>query len=136
MRRFRDALAKRLDEVATAARQDVPAQNIRNQLPGTTLPPGGPSGDGYPPLPSDSSTTGGIQLANDLGGTATAPLVVGWQDVLLNLASPSDGDIAQYSSATGKWELVSAGSIGGGNYVVAEDGTIVLDEDGEPVTAG
>lgn len=49
MRRFRDALARRLDETAAAARQDIPAQNVRNQLPGATLPPGGPAGTGYPP---------------------------------------------------------------------------------------
>ena len=31
-----------------------------------------------------------------------------------NISSPSDGDLLQYSSSTGKWEQVASSSIGGG----------------------
>lgn len=48
------------------AQTGIPAGQIKNQLPPYTLPPGGPSGDGYPPDPHDhtSSTDGGV-LTND-----------------------------------------------------------------------
>lgn len=97
-------------------------------VPPQSLPLGGPAapggtGTGYPPSPADGSTTGGIQLTNDLGGTATAPLVVGWHDVPLDagFATPADGDIAQYSTASSAWVLVAGGSIGGGGSAYAAD---------------
>lgn len=35
----------------------------------------------------------------------------------LNISSPSDGDLLQYSSSSGKWEQVASSSIGGGTSV-------------------
>lgn len=128
-RRFRQAMTKRLDETAAAARADIPAQNVRDQLPGTTLPPGGPGGTGYPPTPADGSTSGGIKLTNDLGGTATAPLVVGWQGVPLDLATPSDGDIARYNSTSGQWELFNISTTVYAD-LVDSDGVPLVDSDG------
>jgi len=61
MIRTRAALEKLLEKNVAAARDRIPAGAIVNQLPATTLPPGGPAGLGYPPDPHDhtSSTDGG-----------------------------------------------------------------------------
>lgn len=59
--RFRDALARRLDDTRDAAQQQIPGQNIRNQLPGTAIPPATGSGRGGVTLsdadPADVGTT-------------------------------------------------------------------------------
>lgn len=50
-----------------AAQRDLDATNIRNQLPGKTLPPGGPSGNGYPAQAHASTHEDGGSDALDLG---------------------------------------------------------------------
>lgn len=75
LRRFRDAMARRLDETKGAAQENIPAQNVRNQLPGSALPPGGPAGAGYSPSAHDHA-------AGDIvsGTMATARLGSGTAD--------------------------------------------------------
>ncbi len=67
MKRTTRALAKLLERQFNESRRDIPAGQIRDQLPGTTLPPGGPAGIGYPPDPHDhTSSTDGGKLTNDV----------------------------------------------------------------------
>lgn len=60
MRRAARALGKLIEQGADIARNDIPAGNIRNQLPSASLPPAGNTGSGYTPG-DDSVTTAKIE---------------------------------------------------------------------------
>lgn len=53
MRRTAQQIGKKLDEAHDAAQQNIPAQNVQNQLPGRTLPP------------ASSTSRGGVLLSDD-----------------------------------------------------------------------
>lgn len=47
-----------------------------------------------------------------------------------NIASPTDGDLLQYSSSSGKWEQVATSSVGAQANIVAFDSTVNEDSAG------
>ncbi len=54
-----------------------------------------------------SSQPGMIQLANDLGGTAAAPVVTGIQDHPVASTTPAANDVLAYNAGTSQWEPTS-----------------------------
>lgn len=68
-------------------RRGIPAGSIVNQLPGTTLPPGGPSGSGYPPAAHDTAWS-------DVTGTPTTLSGYGITD------AASDAELAAHEADT------------------------------------
>jgi len=79
--RFRDALAGKLEQTKDAAQREIPAGNVRNQLPGRTLPPTGNTGSGYTAAPHDHTS-------DSDGGVLTAPVLDSYA-VLEEIAAPS-----------------------------------------------
>lgn len=61
------------------------------------------------PQPATGSLEGTIVIAEDLGGTADLPQVVGIQGHLID-GGPTDGDVLKYSAGSGKWEPTSLSS--------------------------
>jgi hypothetical protein len=53
------------------------------------------------------SAAGIVQLAQDLGGSAAAPLVVGLQGTPIKGATPSSGQVLAYAASDKEWEPVS-----------------------------
>lgn len=63
------------------------------EVPAGSLPPTGNTGNGYTPVPADSTTVGGVTLAGDLsGGTADVPVVSGLRGVVLAAGAPISGE--------------------------------------------
>lgn len=131
MRRGARGIAKLIqDAFANLIEQGIPAGAIRNQLtPGSQgpLPPGGNTGTGYTPDP-DAVTR--VQVRKNSTGSTYARrrlnLIEG-TGITITIADDSGNEEIDITFTA----VSSAGA-----YVVAEDGTIVLDADGEPVTAG
>jgi hypothetical protein len=67
--------------------QKIPAGAIRDQLPGKALPP------------ASSGGRGGVQLAGDLGGSASAPTVVGIQTFPVDTATPVATDVLTWDGS-------------------------------------
>jgi len=86
-------------------------------------------------LPSaGSASQGAIQLAQDLGGSASAPKVVGLQGIAVNAVAPSSGQCLTYNS--GFWGPGSC-TVGTGGGTVASVGLSMPPEfsvSGSPVT--
>jgi hypothetical protein len=61
-----------------------------------------------------AGAAGGVQVSQDIGGTAASPIVVGLQGKGLDsgVGSPSDGDILVYDGELGKWKAGAAGLTG------------------------
>lgn len=105
----------------------VRADKLINQVPGAALPPGGDTGSGYTPDP-DAVTRVNVRK-NSTGSVLSRRrlnLIEG-TNVTLTVADDSGSEEVDITIA------VSGG--GSSAYVVALDGTIVLDEDGNPVTS-
>ncbi len=55
-------------------------------------------------LPSATTTAqGAVQLAQDLGGTARAPKVVGLQGIPVSSTAPTNGQVYSYSGGSNQW---------------------------------
>lgn len=55
------------------------------------------------PQSATSSLEGTVKLAQDLGGTAASPKVVGIQGTGVSTTSPTNGQVLQYASGSGLW---------------------------------
>jgi hypothetical protein len=60
-----------------------------------------------------ASTPGLVQLANDMGGTATSPIVTGLQGRDIDTTAPTDGYVLTWSASASKWQAVAPTSSGG-----------------------
>ncbi len=106
LRKASAAIRRKIEEAAQELlAQKIPAGAIKDQLRGSTLPP------------ASGTTRGGVMLSDD------DPLADGTADPGTS-SSASRADHVHPTSGSPSPP-----------YVVALDGTIVLDEDGEPVTA-
>ncbi len=86
-----------------------------------------PSAVGDAAPDASAGGAGIIQLANDLGGTASAPVVTGLQGQSISTTTPANNQILVYNGAATQWEPQS----GGGGYTdeQAQDavGTMLTD---------
>lgn len=127
------ALKKLADEVnskaATPAASSAPAAST---TPAATVTPATPASSGVeqvfggnaititgtPTKPTVSAKTatgsseGVITLAQDLGGTADLPKVVGLQGVPVSSTAPTDGYVLEYVGADSQWEPKAGGGSG------------------------
>ncbi len=53
---------------------------------------------------ANSTRPGLVQLAGDLGTTATAPTVTGIQGNAVDPVAPSDGQVLTWNASTSKWQ--------------------------------
>ena len=58
-----------------------------------------------------TTATGKIQLAQDLGNTATAPKVIGIQGTPVDATAPTANQILQFDNATSSWKPASVSSL-------------------------
>lgn len=74
-------------------------------------------------IPAASATlVGGVQLAGDLGGTATAPLV---EKIQATVISPPPGGTTEYLRGDGNWAVPAGGGGGAVSSVFTRTGAVV-----------
>jgi hypothetical protein len=98
----------------TIQQNGIPAAMVRDQLPGATLPPGGPSGSGYPPAAHDTAWA-------DVTGTPTTLSGYGITD------AASDSELATHEADTtavhGITDTSTLYRAGGTDVALADGGT-------------
>lgn len=99
--------------------QGLPADRLRNQAPGSTLPPGGPSGNGYPPAPHDTDWA-------DVTGTPTTLSGYGITD------AASDSELATHASDTTSVHGIADTSLLMTNPMTTQDDLIIGGASGAP----
>lgn len=114
----------------------VPVRNVQGSVPPSQLPPGGNTGTGYTPIPATTDTLGGIVLAGDLTGVATAPQITSAALLRLILAG---ANITITGNPNGTITIAGVSGSDGSTvpdpndtyvYLVDNDGAYMLDSDG------
>ncbi|OUV75347.1 MAG: hypothetical protein CBC91_07565 [Rickettsiales bacterium TMED131] len=90
-----------------------------------TWPSGSKASTSNVDSPTDSITSARADIQQNISNV---------NDIIdtFNIASPSDGDLLQYSSSSGKWEQVATSSVGAQANIVAFDSTVNEDSTGTP----
>lgn len=94
--------------------------------------------------PADASaiSKGLIQLAGDIGGTATSVKVTGLRGTPVANLSPTNGQVLKFNSGTGNWEpssnsvFVTGGDVGGVSGALVVNGIKTIPLDGGSVLNG
>jgi hypothetical protein len=116
MNKTKAALARKLQATYDAARQDVPGQNIHNQLPGHTLPPGGNTGQGYTPDP-DAITRVSVRK-NSTGSVFSRRQ--------LNFIEGSGATITMGDDSGNEEVDITIAASGGGGSLTIDDGSTTV----------
>lgn len=115
MSQFTETIFRIMEEFwETVKKNGIPGQSIVNQVPGSTLPPGGPSGTGYPAAPHDTAWA-------DVTGTPTTLGGYGITD------AASDSELATHEADTtavhGITDTSTLYRAGGTDVALADGGT-------------
>lgn len=160
MRKSATQIARLQKQTYDAARADLPGQNIKNQVAGSVLPPGGPSGSGYPSAPHThpltdleqggatdgqivtwSSDDGAFVPADPAGGltnpmtTAEDLIVGGASGVPDRLGVGSNGDVLTVVAGSVGWAAPAGGGGGGGMQILSVQADSSSSDGGTPTNA-
>jgi hypothetical protein len=80
---------------------------------------------------ASASKPGIVQLAGDLGNTATSPTIVGLQGRAVYNGAPNDGNVLTWSGTNSRWQPATGGG-GGGTGSIG----ITIDGGGSVITTG
>lgn len=103
--KFRDGIRRKLDETHKAAQSNIPAENLKNQAPGYTLPPTGNTGSGYTPGDGSVTTT---KLVDDVVTFAKFQNIT--TDRLLGRDTAGTGDVEELT-VSGGVEFTGSGGV-------------------------